>query len=301
MKTPDKKTQSAEGDHHAPVTVYHIAIPHQEEIWRRWAFEIEKFLPRVEIILLEFTTVLENGERKRIEHHFNELSQGKASPRLHPMDVLNPALSWATLEEFIHNTRKRIYLEKMPALAGELYERHDEALRENVALFFQRSYGEAGKKYREAMELQLNEIELRDAEIARQLDEIGGREGGNILLLLGEDHSPSPVQAKLERWEPRRSKNLAREIGDAVRALRAEELDELLFRRIGMFWVEGYWEAAGEAGITAIERAIRIIDSIPRAQLKELYDFITEGKRADAFFRAILWLKREGFITEDEL
>ncbi|RZN34768.1 MAG: hypothetical protein EFT35_08930 [Methanophagales archaeon ANME-1-THS] len=294
MQTTDKKTRSA-------VTVYHIAIPHQEEIWRRWAVEIEKFLPRVEIILLEFTTILEQGERERIEQHFNELAQGKASPRLHPVDVLKPALSWATLEEFIHNTGKRIYLERMPALAGELYEQHGEALRENVALFFQRSYREAGKKYREAMELQLEEIELRDAEIARQLDEIAARAQGDILLLLGEDHNPSPVQARLERWEPRRYTNLAREIGDAIRALRAEELDELLFRRIGLFWVEGYWEAAGEAGIIAIERAIRILDSIPLAELKELYDFITCGKRADAFFRAILWLKREGFITPDEL
>ena len=301
MKTQSKKTRRAEGDHQAPITVYHIAIPHQEEIWREWVSEIKKFLPKVEILVIEFTTLLENSERERIENHFNELSQGKVSPRLHPVDVLKPALSWATLEEFIYNTRKKIYLEKTPVLASELYERHDEALRENVALFFQRRYVESGMKYREAMELQLNEIELRDAEIARELDEIGARERGNILLLLGEDHSPSPVQAKIIRWEPMRYTNLAREIGDAVRVLRAEELDELLFRRIGMFWVEGYWEAAGEAGIKAIERAIRILDSIPRAHLKKLYDFITEGKQADAFFRAILWLKREGFITEDEI
>jgi len=34
----------------AQVTVYHIAIPHQEEIWREWLPEIERFLPEVEII-----------------------------------------------------------------------------------------------------------------------------------------------------------------------------------------------------------------------------------------------------------
>jgi hypothetical protein len=54
-----------------------------------------------------------------------------------------------------------------------------------------------------------------------------------------------------------------------------------------MFWVEGYWEASGEAGIKAIERAIKILNSVPIPRLKEMYDFITEGKREDAFFRAI--------------
>jgi len=44
---------------------------------------------------------------------------------------------------------------------------------------------------------------------------------------------------------------------------------------------------SGESGIEAIERAIRILDSIPIPRLKELHDFINEGKRADAFFRAI--------------
>ena len=58
---------------------------------------------------------------------------------------------------------------------------------------------------------------------------------------------------------------------------------------------------AGESGIEAIERAIRILDSVPIPRLKELYDFINEGKRADAFFRAMLWLKREGFIKESDL
>ena len=299
MKTQTKKTQVEEPDQ-AQVTVYHIAIPHQEEIWREWVPGIEKFLPKVEIIFMEFTTVLENSERERIENHFNELAQGRVPPRFHPVD-LKPTLSWRTLEEFIHNTGKKVFLEKMPAIAGEIYERHREALREKVDLFFKRSYEEAGKKYREAMELQMKEIELRDAEIGRQLDELVEKERGDILLLLGEDHSPSLGKAKLVRWEPRRYKNLAREIGDSVRKLTAKELEELLFRRIGMFWIEGYWEASGEAGIKAIERAIRILDSIPLSQLEEMYDFITEGKRADAFFRAILWLKREGFITEEEL
>jgi len=301
MKKQNEKTQVEEGDHQAQVTVYHIAIPHQEAIWREWIPEIEKFLPEVDIIFMEFTTLLENAQRERIANHFNELSQGKVPPRLHPVDVLNPALSWATLEEFIHNTGKKVYLEKMPAIACEMYMRHEAALRENVELFFRRSYKEAGRKYREAMELQLKEIELRDAEISRQLDEIGDRDRGNILLLLGEDHSPSPRKAKLVRWEPRKYTNLAREIGDAVLALKDEELEELLFRRTGMFWVEGYWEAAGEAGIIAIERAIQILDSIPLSRLKELYDFITEGKRVDAFVRAILWLKREGFIKEEAI
>lgn len=284
-----------------PATVYHIAIPHQEELWRQWVDEIEKFLPRVEIIFLEFTSLLDEGERERVERHFDDLAQGKALPRLHPGDPLKPALSWTTLEEFIYNTKKRIYLELMPALANELFVRHEQALREHVELFFLRRYREAGQKYREAMELQRQEIAVRDAEIARQLDDIATRERGDILLLLGEDHSPAPVQAKLERWEPRRFKNLAREIGDAVRTLDAHELEELLFRRIGLFWVEGYWEAAGEAGILAIERAIRILDSIPLSRLKELYDFITRGKRADAFYRAILWLRREGLIKEEEM
>jgi hypothetical protein len=299
MKNQTKKTQ--EKADQAQVTVYHIALPHQEEIWRAWVPEIEQFLPRVDRIFIEFTTVLENGERERVEKHFNELAQGRMPPRFHPDDFLKPILSWTTLEEFIHNTGKKVFLEKMPAIAGEIYERHREALRASVDLFFKRSYGEAGKKYREAMELQMKEIELRDAEIGRQLDELVEEESGDILLLLGEDHSPSTRSAKLVRWEPRRYKNLAREIRDAVRDLTAKELEELLFRRIGMFWIEGYWEASGEAGINAIERAIRIIDSIPPSRLEELYDFIAEGKRADAFFRAMLWLKREGFITEEEL
>jgi hypothetical protein len=300
MKNQIKKTRVEEPDQ-AQVTVYHIAIPHQEEIWREWVPEIEKFLPKVELIFMEFTTVLENSERERIENHFNELAQGRMPPRFHPVDFLKPILSWTTLEEFVHNTEKKVVVEKMPAIAGAIYERHREALREKVDLFFKRRYGEAGKKYRESMELQMKEIELRDAEIGRQLDELVEKERGNILLLLGEDHCPSPGKAKIVRWEPREYKNLAREIRDAVRELTAKELEELLFRRIGMFWIEGYWEASGEAGIKAIERAIRILDSIPLSQLEELYDFITEGKRADAFFRAILWLKREGFITEDEL
>ena len=297
MKNKNKKTQVEKADQ-AQVTVYHIAIPHQEEIWSEWVPEIEKFLPKVGLIFVEFTTVLENSERERIENHFSELAQGRMPPRFYPSDFLKPILSWTTLEEFIHNTGKKIVLEKMPARAGEIYERHREALRANVDLFFKRSYEEAGKKYREAMELQMKEIELRDAELGRQLDELVEKERGNILLLVGEDHSPSPGKAKLVRWEPREYKNLAREIRDAVRELTAKELEELLFRRIGMFWVEGYWEASGEAGIKAIERAIRILDSIPLSRLEELYDFITEGKRADAFFRAILWLKREGFIKE---
>jgi hypothetical protein len=75
--------------------------------------------------------------------------------------------------------------------------------------------------------------------------------GRDILLLLGEDHSPSSKKAKIVRWEPKEYKNLARGIGDS-RDLTNKELEDLLFRRIGMFWVEGYWEAAGEAGIKAI-------------------------------------------------
>ncbi len=272
MKTQTKKTRVEEPDQ-AQVTVYHIAIPHQEEIWRAWVPGIEQFLPKVDIIFMEFTTVLENSERERIENHFNELAQGRMPPRVHPVD-LKPTLSWRTLEEFIHNTGKKVFLEKMPAIAGEIYERHCEALREEVDLFFKSRYEEAGKKYREAMELQMKEIELRDAEISRQLDEIVEKERGDILLLLGEDHSPSPEKAKLVRWEPRGYKNLAREIRDSVRELTANELEELLFRRIGMFWIEGFWEASGEAGIKAIERAIRILDSIPLSRLEELYTYV---------------------------
>jgi len=293
-----KKMKNAD---QAQVTVYHIAIPHQEEIWREWLPEIERFLPEVELIFLEFTTVMENGERERIENYFNELAQGRIPPHFHPDDFLKPILSWTTVEEFIYNTGKKVFLERMPAIAGEIYERHREALREYTDLFLDRKYAEAGEKYREAMELQMDEIELRDAEISKQLDEIAEKERGNILLLLGEDHSPSPGRAKLVRWEPKRYKNLAREIRDAVRELTANDLEELLFRRIGLFWVEGYWEMAGEAGIEAIERAIRILDSIPISRLEELYDFINDGKRADAFFRAMLWLKREGFIKEEEV
>ena len=213
--------------------------------------EIEKFLPRVEIIFLEFTTILESGEREMVEKHFNELSQGKVSPYFHSVDFSKPTLSWTTVEEFIHNTRKKIFLERMPGIAGEIYDRHRDALREKFDLFFKRRYNEAGKKYQEAMELQMKEIEIRDAEISRQLDEIIEREQENILLLLGEDHSSSSKKAKIVRWEPKEYKNLAREIGDS-RELRNKELEDLLFRRIGMFWVEGYWEAAGEAGIKGI-------------------------------------------------
>ena len=97
--------------------------------------------------------------------------------------------------------------------------------------------------------------------VSKQLADIAEKEGGNILLLRAEDHSPAPGRAKRVRWEPRRYKNLAREIRDAVRELTANEMEELLFRRIGLFWVEGYWEMAGESGIEAIERAIRILDS----------------------------------------
>ncbi len=300
MKTQHKNTQGEKAKSQAQVfTVYHIAIPHQEEIWQEWKTEIETFLPKVDIIFLEFTTVLENEERERIEQHFNELAQGNAPPYFHSVDLSRPILSWTSIEDFIHRTRKRIFLEKMPELAADLYRRHDEALRENADLFFQRRYTDAGKKYQEAMELQMNEIELRDAAISRQLDEIVEREEGNILLMLGEDHSPSTTNAELVRWEPKPYRNLAREITDAVRDLPGNELEELLFRRIGMFWVEGYWEASGEAGINAIEKAIHILDTMPLSKLKELYDFITKGKRADAFFRAMLWLKRNGFVTEE--
>jgi len=52
-----------------------------------------------------------------------------------------------------------------------------------------------------------------------------------------------------------------------------------------MRWVN---YCSGESGIEAIERAIRILDSIPIPRQKELHDFINEGKRADAFFCAIL-------------
>ncbi len=282
-------------------TVYHIAIPHQDEIWRGYLPEIEKFLPEVEIVFMEFTTPLEDRERERIEWYFNELAQGKVLPRFHPQDFLRPILSWTTLEEFIYNTNKEVFLEKIPQLAVEIYERHCAALRCKADLFFERKYEEACRKYREAMELQMEEIELRDEEISKQLDELADRGRGNILLLLGEDHSPLPKRAKLVRWEPRAYRNLAREVMDAVRELSEEELGDFLFRRIGLFWVEGYWEESGEPGIEAIERAIRILDSIPVSQLKELYDFITGGKRADAFFRAILWLKRAGFIKEEEI
>ena len=292
------KNDGGRAEEQARITVYHIAIPHQEEIWTEWVSEIEKFLPKVGIIFVEFTTILEDVERERIEKHFNELSQGKESPYFHSADFSKPTLSWTTVEDFIHNTRKKIFLERMPRIAGEIYDRHRDALREKVDLFFKRRYKEAGKKYQEAMELQMKEIKIRDAEIGRQLDKIVEREKENILLLLGEDHSPSTKKAKIVRWEPRKYKNLAREMCDSVRELNEKELEELLFRRIGMFWIEGYWETSGEAGIKAIERAIKILDSIPVSRLKELYDFITEGKREDAFFRAILWLKREGFIDK---
>jgi hypothetical protein len=88
---------------------------------------------------------------------------------------------------------------------------------------------------------------------------------------------------------------------NAVRDFNKKKLEDLLFRRIGMFWVESYWEQSGEAGINAIERAVRILDALPLSGLKELYDFIIAGKRADASFRALLWLKRNGFIREEEL
>ena len=45
MKTQTKKTQVEEPDQ-AQVTVYHIAIPHQEEIWREWVPGIEKSCQR---------------------------------------------------------------------------------------------------------------------------------------------------------------------------------------------------------------------------------------------------------------
>jgi hypothetical protein len=53
--------------------------------------------------------------------------------------------------------------------------------------------------------------------------------------------------------------------------------------------------------LKAIERAINILNSGPIPRLKEMYDFITESKREDAFFRAILWLKREGFISSTQM
>jgi len=80
------------------------------------------------------------------------------------------------------------------------------------------------------MELQMKEMEIRDAEISRQLDEIIEREKGDILLMLGEDHCPSSKKAKMVRWEPRNYRNLAREISDSVRNLNKNELEELLFR-----------------------------------------------------------------------
>jgi len=49
MKKQSKNIQGEEAGVQAQVTVYHIAIPHQEEIWREWMPEIEKFLLRVEI------------------------------------------------------------------------------------------------------------------------------------------------------------------------------------------------------------------------------------------------------------
>jgi hypothetical protein len=304
MKSRNKSMQGEGAEpvqEQAPVSIYHVAIPHQEEIWREWLPEIEKFLPRVGIIFLEFTMILEHGERKRVEKHFNELAQGVASPHFHPVDFLQPILSWNTIEAFILNTRKKIFLENMPALASEFYEKHCKALQEEVELFFMRRYTEAGEKYREAMELQMQELELRDAAIGKQLDEIVERERGDVLLLLGEDHNPSSKKAHMVRWEPRVYANLARELTDACCDVTEKEFEELLFRRIGMFWIEGYWEVSGEAGIKALERAIRILDSISIPRLKELYDFITGGKRSDAFFRAMLWLKREGFIEEHEV
>ena len=43
----EKKMKNAD---QTQVTVYHIAIPHQEEIWGEWLPEIERFLPEVELI-----------------------------------------------------------------------------------------------------------------------------------------------------------------------------------------------------------------------------------------------------------
>ena len=70
LQTKSKTMKNAD---QAQVTVYHIAIPHQEEIWREWLPEIERFLPEVELFFLDFTIVMENGERERIENYFNEL------------------------------------------------------------------------------------------------------------------------------------------------------------------------------------------------------------------------------------
>ena len=173
MKTQDKPTQGEEarGQAKAQVfTVYHIALPHQEKIWQEWQVEIEQFLPKVGILFLEFTTVLENAERERIERHFNAVAQGLESPYCHSVGFLNPTLSWATVEAFIQQTRKRIFLERVPELAAGRYEQHTKALRASADLFFTRRYAEAGEKYREAMEQQLKEIEIRDTEISRQLE-----------------------------------------------------------------------------------------------------------------------------------
>jgi uncharacterized protein YecE (DUF72 family) len=85
LKKQNKNKEGEEAEQ-AQVTVYHIAIPHQEELWREWMPEIEKFMPKVRILFLEFTTLLDKGERKRIEKHFNFLSQGKVLPYFHSED-----------------------------------------------------------------------------------------------------------------------------------------------------------------------------------------------------------------------
>jgi hypothetical protein len=95
MRPQDKPTQGEEAGRQTKAqvfTVYHIALPHQEEIWQEWQVEIEQFLPKVGILFLEFTTVLENEERERIERHFNAVAQGFESPYCHSVDFLKQTL-----------------------------------------------------------------------------------------------------------------------------------------------------------------------------------------------------------------
>jgi hypothetical protein len=51
----------------------------------------------------------------------------------------------------------------------------------------------------------------------------------------------------------------------------------------------------GEAGIRAIERAIRILDAIPIPGLKAFYDFIIKSKQADAYFSGTVLVEENRF------
>ena len=70
LQTKSKTMKNAD---QAQVTVYHIAISHHEEIWGNSYLRYRAVLARGGAIFLDFTIVMENGERERIENYFNEL------------------------------------------------------------------------------------------------------------------------------------------------------------------------------------------------------------------------------------